>query len=140
MSIKHQGSCLCGGVRLPIQGPLAPIQVCHCPRCRRAQGGPVAANTPVEAPALLPLHGEGSRICNRLSNDTHSKPYATQSLNQALSLCSCDHGDDDPACRRGGSCIWSTLGSGSYQYLNAAVLGAFGNARIQVGTTSTAVP
>ena len=86
------------------------------------------------------MHGEGSRICNRLSNDTHSKPYATQSLNQALSLCSCDHGDDDPACRRGGSYLWSTLGSGSSQHLNGAVLDAFGNARIQVGTTSTAVP
>lgn len=153
----------------------------------------------------------GSHIYNRLSNDTHSKPYATQSLNQALRLLkvrgqqhgiagkklavtefglnrctwnttpahgrvgsgqtlddlanedkadamfqatmtmheegvmalglySYDHGDDDPACRRGGSYIWSTLGGGSSQYLNGAVLDAFGNARIQVGTTTTAAP
>lgn len=59
MSIKHRGSCLCGGVQFTIQGPLAPIQVCHCTQCRRAQGGPVATNVPVEASALLFLQGEG---------------------------------------------------------------------------------
>lgn len=153
----------------------------------------------------------GAHIYSRLSNDTHSKPYATQSLNQALRLLkvrsqqygisakklavtefglnrctwsttpaygrvgpgqtlddlangdkadamfqatmtmheegvtalglySYDHGDDDPTCRRGGSYIWSTLGSDSSQYLNSAVLDAFGNARNQVGTTTTAAP
>ena len=52
MSIKHQGSCLCGGISFSIQGPLAPIQVCHCGQCRQAQGGPVATNIPVDATAL----------------------------------------------------------------------------------------
>ena len=52
MSIKHYGSCLCGGISFNIQGPLAPIQVCHCAQCRKAQGGPVATNIPVEASAL----------------------------------------------------------------------------------------
>lgn len=59
MSIQHQGSCLCGGIRFVIQGPLAPIQVCHCGQCRQAQGGPVATNVPVEASALVFLQGEG---------------------------------------------------------------------------------
>ncbi len=27
MSIQHHGSCLCGGIRFTIQGPLAPILV-----------------------------------------------------------------------------------------------------------------
>lgn len=53
MSInKHQGSCLCGGVSFTINGPLQPIQVCHCGQCRQAQGGPVATNIPVEASAI----------------------------------------------------------------------------------------
>ncbi|MCW7541069.1 GFA family protein [Aquabacterium sp. A7-Y] len=41
------GSCLCGQIRFRIQAPLAPIQVCHCSQCRKAQGGPVATNIPV---------------------------------------------------------------------------------------------
>lgn len=48
----HTGSCLCGGVRLRIAGPLAPVQVCHCVSCRKAQGAPFAANIPVDTAAL----------------------------------------------------------------------------------------
>lgn len=58
MSINHQGSCRCGGISFNIQGPLAPIQVCHCSQCRQAQGGPVATNIPVEAAALEFSRGE----------------------------------------------------------------------------------
>jgi hypothetical protein len=43
----HHGSCLCQGVTFTVSGELAPIQVCHCSQCRRAQGGPVATNMPV---------------------------------------------------------------------------------------------
>ncbi len=42
-----EGQCLCGGVRFSVRGPLAPIQICHCAQCRRAQGGPFATNLPV---------------------------------------------------------------------------------------------
>jgi hypothetical protein len=42
------GSCLCGGVQFSIEGELEPIQVCHCQQCRKAQGGPVATNIPVQ--------------------------------------------------------------------------------------------
>lgn len=58
MNIKHQGSCLCGGVRFTITGALAPIEVCHCAQCRQAQGGPVATNIPVEVSALTFQCGE----------------------------------------------------------------------------------
>jgi hypothetical protein len=44
---SYSGSCLCGSVRYRLRGPLAPIQVCHCVRCRKAQGGPFATNIPV---------------------------------------------------------------------------------------------
>lgn len=43
----HTGSCLCNGVRFEIDGPLAPIQICHCQQCRKAQGAPFASNIPV---------------------------------------------------------------------------------------------
>lgn len=41
------GSCLCGAIRFRIETELAPIQVCHCSQCRKAQGAPFATNTPV---------------------------------------------------------------------------------------------
>lgn len=43
----HAGGCLCGGIRVEIEGGLAPIQICHCRQCRKAQGGPFATNIPV---------------------------------------------------------------------------------------------
>ena len=45
--------------RLPVRGPLAPIQVCHCQRCRKARGAPFATNTPVEEAAFELLSGRG---------------------------------------------------------------------------------
>lgn len=52
------GSCLCGGIRFEIRSSLAPIQVCHCSLCRKAQGGPFATNIPVELSAFHFLSGE----------------------------------------------------------------------------------
>ena len=54
----HRGACLCGAVAFTIDGPLPPIQVCHCAQCRRAQGGPFATNIPVEAARLRFESGE----------------------------------------------------------------------------------
>ena len=52
ISTTTTGSCLCGGVRFRIEQPLAPIQVCHCTQCRKAQGTPFATNIPVAAAAF----------------------------------------------------------------------------------------
>ncbi len=41
------GGCLCGGVRYRISGELAPIQLCHCQQCRKAQGTPFVSNIPL---------------------------------------------------------------------------------------------
>ena len=49
---RHTGSCLCGGVRFTIEGELAPIQVCHCMQCRKAQGTAMATNVPVAQDAF----------------------------------------------------------------------------------------
>lgn len=54
----HTGGCLCGAVRYEISGELAPIQVCHCGQCRKAQGGPFATNLPVDRVAFRLLSGE----------------------------------------------------------------------------------
>lgn len=35
---RHQGGCLCGGVRYEVTGPLRDVVVCHCSRCRRTHG------------------------------------------------------------------------------------------------------
>ena len=57
MTTQHHGSCLCKGVRFIIEGELAPIQICHCSQCRRAQGGAFGANIPVETAKLKFLSG-----------------------------------------------------------------------------------
>jgi hypothetical protein len=54
----HTGSCLCGGVRFRIEGELAPIQVCHCTQCRKAQGGALAAVVPVATRNFHLVSGE----------------------------------------------------------------------------------
>jgi hypothetical protein len=53
----HTGSCLCGGVRFTVEDELQPIQLCYCAECRKAQGGPVASNIPVDAGAFKLLSG-----------------------------------------------------------------------------------
>lgn len=58
--MHHTGSCLCGAVRFRIEGTLAPIQVCHCRQCRKAQGGAFAAVIPVATSAFRFVAGEGA--------------------------------------------------------------------------------
>jgi hypothetical protein len=38
MSATINGSCLCGGVRYQITGPLTGVLNCHCSTCRKAHG------------------------------------------------------------------------------------------------------
>ncbi|WVM88294.1 GFA family protein [Halopseudomonas pachastrellae] len=52
------GSCLCGGIRFEVDGPLEPIQVCHCGQCRKAQGTAFATNIPVPQAQFRVLQGE----------------------------------------------------------------------------------
>jgi len=55
---QYSGSCLCGGVSFRIRSGLAPIQVCHCSQCRKAQGGPFATNIPIERSDFEFVSGE----------------------------------------------------------------------------------
>ena len=43
MSETHRGSCLCGGVRYEVAGPLRPVVACHCSQCRKTTGHYVTA-------------------------------------------------------------------------------------------------
>ena len=54
----HTGSCLCRAIGFEIHGVLAPIQVCHCLDCRKAQGGPLATNIPVAVADFRIVSGE----------------------------------------------------------------------------------
>ena len=56
----HIGRCLCGAIEFEITGPLAPIEICYCTQCQRAQGTALASNIPVDATAFRFLKGESS--------------------------------------------------------------------------------
>lgn len=58
--VSRTGGCLCGGVRYQVEEPLAPIQLCHCRQCRKAQGTAFGANIPVAATAFRLLQGEAN--------------------------------------------------------------------------------
>jgi hypothetical protein len=52
-AISHHGSCLCGGVRYGVRGPLRAIVACHCAQCRRTSGHFVAATSAAAADITL---------------------------------------------------------------------------------------
>jgi len=56
----RSGGCLCGAVRFEVDGPLAPIQLCHCGQCRKAQGSAFGANVPVASAAFRLTSGDAA--------------------------------------------------------------------------------
>jgi hypothetical protein len=54
----YTGSCLCGGIRFRIEAELAPIELCHCQQCRKAQGTAFAANSPIRSNAFVLVSGD----------------------------------------------------------------------------------
>src|SRR5215472_16191807 len=52
------GSCLCGGVRFEIDGPLMRSSHCHCRQCEKAHGAPFRTRARVAAADLRLLAGE----------------------------------------------------------------------------------
>lgn len=53
-----RGSCLCGGVRVEITGPLTDVVHCHCSLCRKAQGTAFRTRASVQATDLRLVAGE----------------------------------------------------------------------------------
>ncbi|MCY1428104.1 Glutathione-dependent formaldehyde-activating enzyme [compost metagenome] len=55
-----KGSCLCNSVQYEIHGELGPIVMCHCSRCRKANGSAFATNAPVNAADFHLIHGQNA--------------------------------------------------------------------------------
>ena len=53
-----QGSCLCGGVRYEVDGPLQAMACCHCSECRKASGAEFATNATVSVESFRLIAGE----------------------------------------------------------------------------------
>ena len=53
------GSCLCGGVRFEVAGPLGRAGYCHCTRCQRRTGTAASAQVRVDPGAVRVVAGEG---------------------------------------------------------------------------------
>ena len=51
MASRHEGSCLCGAVRIEVEGPLGAPDACHCTNCRK-QSGHYWASTDVPRDAV----------------------------------------------------------------------------------------
>jgi hypothetical protein len=53
-----RGSCLCGGVKYEVTGPLSGPLHCHCSKCRKAQGAAFRSRVRVQAADLRWVQGE----------------------------------------------------------------------------------
>ena len=53
------GSCLCGGVKFAIAGPLMPPRNCYCSLCRKQHGAPFRCAARFPARNLRWIEGEG---------------------------------------------------------------------------------
>ncbi len=53
-----QGGCLCGGIRFQVTNVVGPLELCHCPRCRKTTGSAFAATVVVAVDGYALLRGE----------------------------------------------------------------------------------
>lgn len=53
---EHKGSCLCGAVKLVVEGDLPGPDACHCAQCRKQTGHYLASTDVPES--KLTVHGE----------------------------------------------------------------------------------
>lgn len=54
----HKGSCLCGAIHYEITSRIDTLLLCHCSRCRKANGSAFAANAPVPTADFRIVQGE----------------------------------------------------------------------------------
>ena len=52
-----RGSCLCGGVRYEVRGPVSRVTHCHCAMCRKAHGAAFGTYGRVERSDFVLLSG-----------------------------------------------------------------------------------
>jgi hypothetical protein len=63
------GSCLCGGVRYEVRGPLGRMSHCHCSMCRKAHGAAFGTYARVMRSDFAWLAGEARIVSYRSSPD-----------------------------------------------------------------------
>ena len=51
--MTRTGQCYCGAVQFELPGPIGVVINCHCRSCRRANGGPFSAVTPVPTSSMV---------------------------------------------------------------------------------------
>lgn len=68
MTIK--GSCLCGGIKYEITGPLGTALYCHCSMCRKFHGSAFRARVSVPKSSFRFIQGEELMTSYRSSPDT----------------------------------------------------------------------
>ncbi len=83
------GSCLCGDVRYEIDGKISPIWLCHCSKCRRANGSAFHASAVCRPEQFRWVGGEDSirefeespgyktRFCGRCGSPVPSRLSST---------------------------------------------------------------
>lgn len=74
----HKGSCLCGAVHYEVSSRIDTLLLCHCSRCRKANGSAFAANAPVPTADFRIIEGEA-----------HLKSFRTQEGVQRLFCSGC---------------------------------------------------
>lgn len=66
-----RGSCLCGGVRYQVDGPLLGALHCHCTMCRKAHGAAFRSRAAVKAADFRWVQGEELLTFYESSPGTH---------------------------------------------------------------------
>jgi len=83
--MKQTGSCLCGGVRYEIDGPLADVLNCHCSMCRKLHAAAFRTRakvrstdwTTVSGQALIKFYesspGEHKGFCSNCGSSLYTR-------------------------------------------------------------------
>lgn len=53
-----KGSCLCNAIQYEIEGELGPTMMCHCSKCRKANGSAYAINAAVKTDQFRFIKGQ----------------------------------------------------------------------------------
>ncbi len=53
-----KGSCLCHAIEYEIHGKLGPVMMCHCSKCRKANGSAYAINAMVNTSEFVIVKGQ----------------------------------------------------------------------------------
>jgi hypothetical protein len=71
------GSCLCGGVQFEFTRALGPLELCHCPRCRKVSGSAFFAGLMISGEGFRLLEGQSLIRRFELPVREHPPGYAT---------------------------------------------------------------